>query len=95
MVRTATKREKVHVSYRKHFAGCDVGSRCSGVRNRHGQRCSSDGADRLIGTRNPTQERPEVIMTNARSLLLVVLAFASTSALILAQNALFNTVVMG
>ncbi len=34
-------------------------------------------------------------MTNARSLLLVVLAFASTSALILAQNALFNTVVMG
>lgn len=36
-----------------------------------------------------------MIMTKARSLLLVVLAFASTSALILAQNALFNTVVTG
>lgn len=34
-------------------------------------------------------------MTTARSLMLVVLAFASTSMLILAQNALFNTVVMG
>ncbi len=34
-------------------------------------------------------------MTTARSFLLVILAFASTSALILAQNALFNTVVTG
>lgn len=35
------------------------------------------------------------MMTAIRSLTLVVLAFASTATLILAQNALFNTVVMG
>ncbi len=34
-------------------------------------------------------------MTTIRSITIVVLAFASTATLILAQNALFNTVVTG